>query len=85
MFRMYQHVFFTLKDKQIHTTKRKHPRQVEIGCIFSFQKGAVYSNMNEKPLFFLIVSFLSYLRKGMTKLCIKMLVKSDSALESAFP
>ena len=52
MFRMYQHVFFTLKDKQIHTTKRKHPRQEEIGCIFVFQKGAVYSNMNEKTLFF---------------------------------
>ena len=27
----------------------------------------------------------SYLRKGMTKLCIKILVKSDSAIESAFP
>ena len=52
MFRMYQHVFSPLEDKQIYTTKRKYPRQVEIGCIFSFQKGAVYSNMNEKPLFF---------------------------------
>lgn len=52
---MYQHVFFTLKDKQIYTTKRKHPRQEEIGCIFVFQKGAVYSNMNEKPLFFLLI------------------------------
>ncbi|CUQ22500.1 Uncharacterised protein [Bacteroides xylanisolvens] len=41
-----------IKDKQIHTTKRKHPRQEEIGCIFAFQKGAVYSNMNEKTLFF---------------------------------
>ena len=27
----------------------------------------------------------SYLRKVMTKLCIKILVKSDSAIESAFP
>ena len=27
----------------------------------------------------------SYLRKGMTKLCIKILVKSDSVIESAFP
>ena len=27
----------------------------------------------------------SYLRKGMTKLCIKILVKADSAIESAFP
>ena len=27
----------------------------------------------------------SYLRKAMTKLCIKILVKSDSAIESAFP
>ena len=29
IFRMYQHVFFTLKDKQIYTTKRKYPRQEE--------------------------------------------------------
>ena len=27
----------------------------------------------------------SYLRKAMTKLCIKILVESDSAIESAFP
>ena len=27
----------------------------------------------------------SYLRKAMTKLCIKILVKADSAIESAFP
>ena len=27
----------------------------------------------------------SYLRKGMTKLCIKILVNADSAIESAFP
>ena len=27
----------------------------------------------------------SYVRKAMTKLCIKILVKSDSAIESAFP
>ena len=27
----------------------------------------------------------SYLRKGMTELCIKILVKADSAIESAFP
>ena len=27
----------------------------------------------------------SYLRKVMTKLCIKILVKSDSAIEPAFP
>ena len=27
----------------------------------------------------------SYLRKGMTKLCIRILVKSDSAIESEFP
>ena len=27
----------------------------------------------------------SYLRKVMTKLCIKILVESDSAIESAFP
>ena len=27
----------------------------------------------------------SYLRKAMTKLCIKFLVKADSAIESAFP
>ncbi|MBD9030884.1 MAG: hypothetical protein EGR19_01555 [Dialister sp.] len=26
-----------------------------------------------------------YLRKGMTELCIKILVKADSAIESAFP
>ena len=26
-----------------------------------------------------------YVRKAMTKLCIKMLVESDSAIESAFP
>ena len=26
-----------------------------------------------------------YLRKAMTKLCIKILVKADSAIESAFP
>ena len=27
----------------------------------------------------------SYVRKAMTKLCIKILVESDSAIESAFP
>ena len=27
----------------------------------------------------------SYLRKAMTKLCLKILVKADSAIESAFP
>ena len=27
----------------------------------------------------------SYLRKAMTKLCIKILVEADSAIESAFP
>ena len=27
----------------------------------------------------------SYLRKAMTKLCVKILVKADSAIESAFP
>ena len=27
----------------------------------------------------------SYLRKAMTKLCIKILVESDSAIESVFP
>ena len=27
----------------------------------------------------------SYLRKAMTKLCIKILVESDSVIESAFP
>ena len=27
----------------------------------------------------------SYVRKAMTKLCIKILVKADSAIESAFP
>ena len=27
----------------------------------------------------------SYLRKTMTKLCIKILIKADSAIESAFP
>ena len=30
-------------------------------------------------------TLISYVRKAMTKLCIKILVESDSAIESAFP
>ena len=32
-----------------------------------------------------LTRIVSYLRKAMTKLCIKILVESDSAIESAFP
>jgi hypothetical protein len=32
-----------------------------------------------------LTQIASYLRKAMTKLCIKILVKADSAIESAFP
>ena len=32
-----------------------------------------------------LTRIVSYLRKAMTKSCIKILVESDSAIESAFP
>ena len=57
---------------------------------FPFRKTRIKS-LSDFTLEFLYIArnnltrIVSYLRKAMTKLCIKILVESDSAIESAFP
>ena len=54
-------------------------------------KEALIQSLSDFTLEFLCIArnnltqIASYLRKAMTKLCIKILVESDSAIESAFP
>ena len=54
-------------------------RETLIQSLSDFTLGFLYMTRNS------LTRIASYLRKVMTKSCIKILVKSDSAIESAFP
>ena len=72
------------------------PRQIErenemIVISYRLFKEILIQSLSDFTLEFLCIArnnltrIASYLRKAMTKLCIKILVKADSAIESAFP
>ena len=55
------------------------PRETLIKSLSDFILGFLYRARNH------LTRIASYLRRMMTKLCIKIHMKSDSAIESAFP
>ena len=72
------------------------PRQIErenemIVISYRLFKETLIQSLSDFTLDFLCIArnnltrIASYIRKAMTKLCIKILVESDSVIESAFP
>ena len=72
------------------------PRQIErenemIVISYRLFKETLIQSLSDFTLDFLCIArnnltrIASYIRKAMTKLCIKILVGSDSVIESAFP
>ena len=81
LFRLYmiEHpTFHSAQDDEMRRGGLK-TRETLIQSLSDFTLEFLYMTRNS------LTRIASYLRKAMTKSCIKILVKSDSAIESAFP